>query len=84
MSRRLHPFERQRRRRNPVPGEASEGTVEAPSDVQAAPEPAMQFGIELPHFGSLASAQGTIDLARRAEELGFDSVAGGRLAPRAF
>lgn len=34
----------------------------------------MQFGIQLPHFGPLASAQGTIDLARRAEELGFDSV----------
>jgi hypothetical protein len=42
----------------------------------------MHFGIQLPHFGPLASAQGTIDLARRAEELGFDSVAGGRLAPQ--
>lgn len=36
----------------------------------------MPFGIQLPHFGPLASASGTIDLARRAEELGFDSVWG--------
>lgn len=34
----------------------------------------MKFGIQLPHLGPLASGRGTIDLARRAEELGFDSV----------
>lgn len=34
----------------------------------------MKFGIQLPHFGPLASGEGTIALARRAEALGFDSV----------
>ncbi len=34
----------------------------------------MKFGVQLPHFGPLASAEGTFALARRAEALGFDSV----------
>lgn len=34
----------------------------------------MKFGIQLPHFGSLASAEGTVSLARQAEALGFDSL----------
>ncbi|MFQ5897300.1 MAG: LLM class F420-dependent oxidoreductase [Candidatus Methylomirabilia bacterium] len=34
----------------------------------------MKFGIQLPHFGPLSSAEGTISLARQAEALGFDSV----------
>lgn len=34
----------------------------------------MKFGVQLPHFGPLASAAGTLELARRVEALGFDSV----------
>lgn len=34
----------------------------------------MKFGVQLPHFGPLASGEGTLALARRAEALGYDSV----------
>ncbi|OLC33176.1 MAG: hypothetical protein AUH81_14765 [Candidatus Rokubacteria bacterium 13_1_40CM_4_69_5] len=34
----------------------------------------MKFGVHLPHFGPLASGEGTLALARRAEALGYDSV----------
>jgi probable F420-dependent oxidoreductase len=34
----------------------------------------VKFGVQLPHFGTLASGEGTLALARRAEALGFDSV----------
>lgn len=34
----------------------------------------MKFGLLLPHFGEHASRKNVIDGARRAEELGFDSV----------
>jgi alkanesulfonate monooxygenase SsuD/methylene tetrahydromethanopterin reductase-like flavin-dependent oxidoreductase (luciferase family) len=34
----------------------------------------MRFGLLLPHFGEHASRKNVIDGARRAEELGFDSV----------
>jgi probable F420-dependent oxidoreductase len=34
----------------------------------------MRFGVQLPHFGALASLPGSVALARRAEALGFDSV----------
>lgn len=34
----------------------------------------MKFGVQLPHFGPLASGPGTLRLAARAEALGFDSV----------
>lgn len=34
----------------------------------------MKFGVQLPHFGPLASGEGTVALAAHAEALGFDSV----------
>jgi probable F420-dependent oxidoreductase len=34
----------------------------------------VKFGVQLPHFGPLASGEGTLALARRAEALGYDSV----------
>jgi probable F420-dependent oxidoreductase len=34
----------------------------------------MRFGVQLPHFGPLASGPGAVSIARRAEALGFDSV----------
>ena len=34
----------------------------------------MKFGIQLPHFGPLASGEGTVAVALHAEALGFDSV----------
>jgi probable F420-dependent oxidoreductase len=34
----------------------------------------MQFGIALPHFGPAASPEAVIEVAQRAEALGFDSV----------
>lgn len=34
----------------------------------------MKFGIQLPHAGPLASGEGSLQLARRVEALGFDSV----------
>ncbi len=34
----------------------------------------MEFGVQLPHFGSLVSGRGTLALAQRAETLGFDAV----------
>lgn len=34
----------------------------------------MHIGVQLPHFGPLASAEGTVALAREAEQFGFDSV----------
>lgn len=34
----------------------------------------MKFGVQLPHFGPLASGDGAVALAVRAEALGYDSV----------
>jgi probable F420-dependent oxidoreductase len=34
----------------------------------------MKIGVQLPHFGALASGEGALRLAERCEELGFDSV----------
>ncbi len=34
----------------------------------------MKFGVQLPHFGPLASGRGAVTVARRAEALGLDSV----------
>src|SRR3989442_12395301 len=38
------------------------------------PDRRVKFGVQLPHFGPLASGEGTLALARRAEALGYDSV----------
>lgn len=37
-------------------------------------ETPMRFGIFVPHFGPLASVEGTAAVARRAEELGYHSI----------
>ena len=34
----------------------------------------MEFGVQLPHFGPLVSGRGTLELAQRAEALGYDAV----------